>query len=107
MRDTAKTSTIWTALIVVSMIVCSVATAAARPEYARKEGKACQYCHVSGSPNSINSATGQRELTTRNELGAYYGSHNHSFAGYLEKGPGSGKAIPSFHLVWQIGRAHV
>jgi hypothetical protein len=81
------------------IIMCGK-SAEARPEYARKEGLACQYCHVSGSPNSIDAATGRRESTMRNERGIYYGSHNHSFAGYVEKSEGNTRSIPKFRLAW-------
>jgi len=44
-------------------------TANARPAYARKEGKACNYCHVTpGGP--------------KNFRGLYYGSHDRSFANF-------------------------
>ncbi len=44
--------------------------AQAKPEYAKKEGKSCTYCHVK---------MGSKEL---NDAGKYYKAHNHSFEGY-------------------------
>ena len=42
----------------------------AKPEYAKKEGKACTFCHVK---------MGSKEL---NDAGKYYKEHNHSLEGY-------------------------
>lgn len=42
----------------------------AKPAYAKKEKKACVYCHVKA---------GSKEL---NVAGEYYKSHNHSLDGY-------------------------
>ena len=44
--------------------------ATAKPEYAKKEGKACTFCHVKA---------GSKEL---NDAGKYYKEHNHSLEGY-------------------------
>jgi len=44
--------------------------ATAKPEYAKKEGKACTFCHVK---------MGSKELT---DAGKYYKEHNHSLEGY-------------------------
>jgi hypothetical protein len=44
--------------------------ATAKPEYAKKEGKSCTYCHVK---------MGSKEL---NDTGKYYKEHNHSLKGY-------------------------
>ena len=46
------------------------ATVSAKPEYAKTEGKACTYCHVT---------TGKPDL---NDVGKYYGAHDHSLKGY-------------------------
>ena len=50
--------------------------ATAKPEYAKKEGKACTFCHVKA---------GSKEL---NDAGKYYKEHNHSLEGY--KAPSKG-----------------
>jgi hypothetical protein len=42
----------------------------AKPEYAKTEGKACTFCHVT---------EGKPDL---NEAGTYYGAHDHSLKGY-------------------------
>jgi hypothetical protein len=42
----------------------------AKPEYAKTEGKACTYCHVT---------QGKPDL---NEAGNYYAAHDHSLKGY-------------------------
>jgi len=44
--------------------------ATAKPEYAKKEGKACTFCHIK---------MGSKEL---NDAGKYYKDHNHSLEGY-------------------------
>ena len=46
-----------------------------KPEYAKKEGKACTFCHPAGK---------MKELTP---AGQYYKDHNHSLEGY--KAPAS------------------
>jgi hypothetical protein len=43
-----------------------------KAEYAKKEGKACSYCHPPGK---------FKELTA---AGQYYKDHNHSLDGYKE-----------------------
>lgn len=45
---------------------------AAKPEFAKKESKACTYCHVK---------LGAKEL---NERGKYYKEHGFSLEGYKE-----------------------
>ncbi len=44
--------------------------ASAKPEYAKKEGKPCTFCHVK---------MGSKEL---NDAGKYYKAHDHSLEGY-------------------------
>jgi spore maturation protein CgeB len=44
--------------------------ATAKPEYAKKEGKPCAFCHVK---------MGSKEL---NDAGKYYKAHDHSLEGY-------------------------
>jgi spore maturation protein CgeB len=44
--------------------------ATAKPEYAKKEGKPCTFCHVK---------LGSKEL---NDAGKYYKAHDHSLQGY-------------------------
>ena len=58
------------AVSVLSGVLLSVATA--KPEYAKKEGKTCTYCHVK---------MGSKEL---NDAGKYYKEHDHSLKGYKE-----------------------
>ena len=49
---------------------CLLTLASAKPEYTKKEGKACAYCHVK---------PGSKDL---NDAGKYYKDHNHSLEGY-------------------------
>ena len=97
------------ALTAVSLSVWLAGAASAKPEYARKEGVACQHCHLSGSPGAPDPLTGKRQSTECNSRGIYYGSHNHSFQGYVEAAaPPKGAvpnaryiAAPTFHYVWK------
>lgn len=58
------------AVSILSGVLLSVATA--KPEYAKKEGKPCTFCHVK---------MGSKEL---NDAGKYYKEHDHSLKGYKE-----------------------
>jgi hypothetical protein len=49
---------------------CLLTLANAKPEYAKKEGKACTFCHIK---------PGSKELT---DAGKYYKAHDHSLEGY-------------------------
>jgi len=49
---------------------CLLTLATAKPQYAKKEGKACTFCHAK---------MGSKEL---NDAGKYYQEHNHSLEGY-------------------------
>jgi hypothetical protein len=42
----------------------------AKPEYAKTEGKACTFCHVTSGKPELNAA------------GDYYAAHEHSLKGY-------------------------
>ncbi len=56
------------AVAIISGAMLTLATA--KPEYAKKEGKPCTFCHVKA---------GSKDL---NEAGKYYKEHNHSLEGY-------------------------
>jgi hypothetical protein len=59
------------ALIAISIFLGCLATwATGKPEYAKKESKACIFCHVK---------LGSKEL---NDAGKYYKEHDHSLKGY-------------------------
>ena len=53
-------------------LVCSTLSYA-KPEYTKKEKKACTYCHVTAKSKELN------------EAGKYYKDHNHSLEGYVPK----------------------
>ncbi len=57
-------------LICVLFLVCT-SLASAKPEYAVKESRNCPFCHLRDGPPQLN------------EIGAYYGTHNHSLEGYV------------------------
>ena len=51
-----------------------------KAEYAKKEGKACTFCHVKvATPDAMHK---DPNLT---EAGKYYAAHNHSLDGYKGK----------------------
>jgi hypothetical protein len=58
------------AILAAGLMWVSVTPSYAKPEYAKTEGKACTFCHVT---------TGKPEL---NEAGNYYAAHEHSLKGY-------------------------
>lgn len=85
-----------------ALLVIIGKSADALPIYAQKEGRACSYCHVSVSPGTRDALTNKRETTQRNYRGEYYQTHNHSFAGFVEKGSATGKEpSPTFRYVWK------
>lgn len=43
----------------------------ARPEYAARESRNCPFCHSRDGPPQLN------------EMGVYYGTHNHSVQGFV------------------------
>lgn len=59
---------IFLATAVITGTLLTLATA--KPEYSKKEGKNCAFCHVK---------MGSKEL---NDAGKYYKEHNHSLEGY-------------------------
>ena len=64
------------ALIAVAIFCgCLLSLATAKPEYAKKEGKPCTFCHTKmGSPEVM-----AKSLT---DAGKYYKEHDHSLKGY-------------------------
>jgi hypothetical protein len=58
------------AILTAGLLWASVTPSFAKPAYAKTEGKACSYCHVT---------TGTKEL---NAAGDYYAAHDHSLKGY-------------------------
>ncbi len=58
-------------LLLAIVLLLYASYASARPEYAVKESRNCPYCQTREGPPQLN------------EAGVYYGTHNHSFAGYV------------------------
>jgi hypothetical protein len=58
------------AILTAGLLWLGATASYAKPEYAKTEGKACTFCHVT---------TGKPEL---NEGGKYYAAHDHSLKGY-------------------------
>lgn len=75
---------LWAFLLAAGLAVCGGGQAQATTAMAQREGRACQYCHVSGSPGTIYVATGARQTNDLSKRGLYYGRHNGSFEGYVE-----------------------
>lgn len=69
MRKILK-STIAAAVLTAGFWCVALTPSYAKPEYAKAEGKACTFCHVT---------SGKPEL---NEAGNYYAAHEHSLKGY-------------------------
>ncbi len=59
-----------TLLVLVAVLFLTSITSA-RVDYAAKESRNCPFCHARDGPPQLN------------EVGAYYGMHNHSFEGYV------------------------
>jgi len=57
-------------LLIIFAVTAVLPFCLGKAEYAKKEGKACTYCHPSGK---------FKELT---DAGQYYKDHNHSLEGY-------------------------
>jgi hypothetical protein len=54
---------------------CLLSLATAKPEYAKKEGKPCTFCHA-----KVESKEAMPKNLT--DAGKYYKDHNHSLEGY-------------------------
>ncbi len=70
----------------------------ARPEYAVKESRNCPYCHSKDGPPQLN------------DVGIYYGTHNHSFAGYVPSPKTTPTPVPTAEIeigvhmnTWDVG----
>jgi hypothetical protein len=59
-----------TAVLAAGVWFASVTPSYAKPEYAKAEGKACGFCHVTAGKPELNAA------------GDYYAAHDHSLKGY-------------------------
>ena len=62
--------TIAAVVVAVGLWFASAIPSYAKPEYAKTEGKACAYCHVTSGKPELNAA------------GDYYAAHDHSLKGY-------------------------
>jgi hypothetical protein len=59
-----------TILLIVLATIIAIPFSMGKPEYGKKEGKACTFCHPPGKFKELNDA------------GKYYKDHNHSLEGY-------------------------
>lgn len=57
-------------ILAAGLLLASVTPSYAKPEYAKTEGKACTFCHVTAGKPDLN------------EAGTYYAAHQHSLKGY-------------------------
>ena len=58
-------------LFAIMLLLYTPTLSSARPEYSVKESRNCPYCHTREGPPQLN------------DIGVYYGSHNHSFEGFI------------------------
>jgi len=61
------------AIVVTAGLLMTVSTSSAKPDYTKKEKKACTYCHTAANSKELNDA------------GKYYAAHDHSLEGYQPK----------------------
>jgi hypothetical protein len=54
-------------------LLLNVTPSSAKPDYTKKEKKACTYCHTAANSKELNDA------------GKYYAAHDHSLEGYQPK----------------------
>jgi hypothetical protein len=66
------------AILMAGFLVCTTASYGTM-DYAKKEKKACTYCHTKMSTDKVEMAKNQTEA------GKYYKDHNHSLDGYTGK----------------------
>ena len=72
------------AILMGAMLVMGAKPAAANPDWTKKEGKQCVYCHV-----------GAWDSHKYTDAGQYYKDHEHSFKGYAPKTADPAKAPPA------------
>jgi hypothetical protein len=60
-------------LILIGGLAVTSASSLAKPEYTKKEKKACAFCHVTATSKELN------------EAGKYYKEHSNSLEGYQPK----------------------
>ena len=85
-------------LFMLVFLVLSPALSLARPEYAAKESRNCPYCHTRDGPPQLN------------EAGTFYGTNNHSLAGYTPSPSVTPTPVPTEEIVigvhmntWDVG----
>jgi len=61
---------IQTSFLILAAALLAVSLGVGKPEFSKKEGKACTFCHPPGKFKELNDA------------GKYYKDHNHSLEGY-------------------------
>jgi hypothetical protein len=74
------------------------AISSARPEYAASESRNCPYCHTRDGPPQLG------------EAGTYYGTNNHSLAGYVPSPKVTPTPVPTEEIeigvhmnTWDVG----
>ncbi|NJD75854.1 MAG: hypothetical protein FIB08_01975 [Candidatus Methanoperedens sp.] len=85
-------------LLVITLLLYTPILTSARPEYAVRESRNCPYCHTRDGPPQLN------------EIGVYYGSHNHSFEGYVPSPKVTPTPVPTKEIeigvhmnTWDVG----
>ncbi len=60
-------------VVMTAGLLMNVTVSSAKPDYTKKEKKACTYCHTAANSKELNDA------------GKYYAAHDHSLEGYQAK----------------------
>ncbi len=85
-------------LLVAIVLLLVPSLSSARPDYAVKESKNCPSCHTRDGPPQLN------------ELGGYYGTHNHSLQGFVPSPKLTPTPVPTEEIeigvhmnTWDVG----
>ncbi len=85
-------------LLGIIFLLITPSLTSARPEYAAKESRNCPYCHARDGPPQLN------------ELGVYYGTHNHSVLGFVPSPKLTPTPVPTEEIeigvhmnTWDVG----
>jgi len=71
------------AVLTAGFLICTTASYGT-PDYAKKEKKACTFCHAKMEPGSKDGKNAAM-VKNLNDAGKYYKDHNHSLDGYAPK----------------------
>lgn len=85
-------------LVLLTFLLLSPILSSARPDYSARESRNCPYCHTRDGPPQLN------------EVGTYYGTNNHSLAGYVPSPQTTSTPVPTEEIeigvhmnTWDVG----